>query len=511
MSTIDLPPVESQDDTIIFGSDLDLKIPKLVPEDHELESLRYELENANSTNDRLQKKLEIAVDYANQQSLQIEQLQKELSEVTELKTYLGQATERNNLLDLKLKKGREVIEDLLEDSKNNAVLKKQFEHVTKTNIALNTELEGSKQEISALQAEISKLQNTNKQLEIALAEEKQHVADRDKELNNQTLSYAALEAEFHSRGNELNVLQAEISQAKETLTQLEIESKQLATTTSEQQQQLIKEKENASVLVNKIQTQEKQLTELNKLPAKLKEREKQVISLDNTLTKERERIKLIEAELKNAQSLTSGLQEKIKQAEQRSSTLEKNISIRDDEIVLLRNKTSEQQNSISKLEAILKQRDNNVASLEQVLNKAKQQVAPLRSNFIAQENRIHALEVLLQDTKKVVAINNDNATTSSNNSTGNKNLKSYGLKKLTRVPDDLKLISGVGEALEKTLHNCGIFYFEQIANFSKQDIKDVNNMLNFKGRIDRDEWVKQARLLMNSGITPPSSNNKHKK
>jgi len=495
MSTIDLPPASSHDDTIVFENDLDVKIPKLLPEDHELESLRYELENAKSTNDRLQKKLEVAVEYSNHQTLLMEQSRKELSEANELTTYLGQATERNNLLDLKLKKSREIIEDLLEDSKKNEALKIKLEDTAKINIALNTALEGSKQEVDALKSDISMLQDSSTLLEKDLEEQKRQTEDRDKELNSQSLSYAALESEFNGRSSQLNELQIETEQTKDTLKQLEVTAKKQAEAS---EQLLLTEKENSAVLANKIQEQEKQLIELNKFQAKVKEREKQIITLDKTLIKERDRIKPLETEVDNARTLISNLQERVKQAEQRIPTLEKNINIRDDEIVLFRNKTNEQQNTITTLEASLKQRDNNVTSLEQVLNKAKQQVAPLRSDLIAQENRIHALEKLLQDAKKVVAINTDKATTLA----GKSNLKSYGLAKPTRIPDDLKLISGVGEALEKTLHNCGIYYFEQIANFSQQDITDVNNMLNFKGRIDRDEWIKQARLLMSSGITP---------
>ncbi len=69
------------------------------------------------------------------------------------------------------------------------------------------------------------------------------------------------------------------------------------------------------------------------------------------------------------------------------------------------------------------------------------------------------------------------------------------LKKPTQKPDDLKLISGVGPALEKTLNKNGIYYFKQIAGFSRKDVSAVDDMLNFKGRIDRDEWLKQAAEL----------------
>ncbi|MFO1089783.1 MAG: hypothetical protein U1E46_09425 [Hyphomicrobiales bacterium] len=61
--------------------------------------------------------------------------------------------------------------------------------------------------------------------------------------------------------------------------------------------------------------------------------------------------------------------------------------------------------------------------------------------------------------------------------------------------DDLQRISGVGPALERTLHGLGFYHFDQIANWSPAEIAWVNEHLNFPGRIEREEWVEQARLL----------------
>jgi len=67
--------------------------------------------------------------------------------------------------------------------------------------------------------------------------------------------------------------------------------------------------------------------------------------------------------------------------------------------------------------------------------------------------------------------------------------------------DDLKLISGVGPKLEGTLHKVGVYQFAQIANWKKADIATVDDKLSFKGRIERDEWVKQAKILAKGGDT----------
>jgi NADH-quinone oxidoreductase subunit E len=66
--------------------------------------------------------------------------------------------------------------------------------------------------------------------------------------------------------------------------------------------------------------------------------------------------------------------------------------------------------------------------------------------------------------------------------------------------DDLKLISGVGPKIESTLHSLGIFTFAQIAEWNEGHRAWVDSYLNFKGRIDRDDWVKQAEALHRGGV-----------
>ena len=60
--------------------------------------------------------------------------------------------------------------------------------------------------------------------------------------------------------------------------------------------------------------------------------------------------------------------------------------------------------------------------------------------------------------------------------------------------DDLELISGIGPMLSALLNNIGVFYFWQIAEWGPQEIVWVDDQLkHFKGRIERDSWVRQAR------------------
>lgn len=74
--------------------------------------------------------------------------------------------------------------------------------------------------------------------------------------------------------------------------------------------------------------------------------------------------------------------------------------------------------------------------------------------------------------------------------------------------DDLKLISGVGPKLEQTLNEMGIWYFKQVAVWGPSDIAWVDARLRFKGRIERDDWMSQAKTLADGGETEFSARKK---
>ncbi|KEJ97985.1 hypothetical protein SUH3_03070 [Pseudosulfitobacter pseudonitzschiae] len=68
--------------------------------------------------------------------------------------------------------------------------------------------------------------------------------------------------------------------------------------------------------------------------------------------------------------------------------------------------------------------------------------------------------------------------------------------------DDLKQIKGVGPKLEALLNEMGIYHFSQVAGWRKKEVEWADqNLVGFKGRVSRDEWVKQAKVLAKGGST----------
>ncbi len=62
--------------------------------------------------------------------------------------------------------------------------------------------------------------------------------------------------------------------------------------------------------------------------------------------------------------------------------------------------------------------------------------------------------------------------------------------------DDLKLIKGVGPKLEGVLNGIGVFHFDQIAAWTEAEVAWADqNLVGFKGRVSRDNWMDQAKAL----------------
>jgi NADH-quinone oxidoreductase subunit E len=70
--------------------------------------------------------------------------------------------------------------------------------------------------------------------------------------------------------------------------------------------------------------------------------------------------------------------------------------------------------------------------------------------------------------------------------------------------DDLKLIWGVGPKMEKLMQSLGFYHFDQVANWTDENLRWVDRRLEgFKGRARRDDWVGQAKKLA-TGWRPSS-------
>ncbi len=61
--------------------------------------------------------------------------------------------------------------------------------------------------------------------------------------------------------------------------------------------------------------------------------------------------------------------------------------------------------------------------------------------------------------------------------------------------DDLSEISGIGPVIVGKLHDAGITTFAQIAAWTEADVEEIEEKLSFKGRVEREDWIAQAKEL----------------
>jgi large subunit ribosomal protein L27 len=61
--------------------------------------------------------------------------------------------------------------------------------------------------------------------------------------------------------------------------------------------------------------------------------------------------------------------------------------------------------------------------------------------------------------------------------------------------DDLKKVSGIGPVFEKKLNAMGIYTYQQLTKLGPDDIKVLEDLTGFTGRVERDDWIGQAKTL----------------
>ena len=61
------------------------------------------------------------------------------------------------------------------------------------------------------------------------------------------------------------------------------------------------------------------------------------------------------------------------------------------------------------------------------------------------------------------------------------------------------MISGVGPVIESKLHQLGIYTFAQVAAWTKAERDWVDEHIAFHGRIEREDWKRQAKALAKGG------------
>jgi len=443
-------------------------------------------------------------------------------EVEELKNQLGQITARCHVTSKELDKCRIELEALRGISDEAEELKALLGKATQRYNINGLELKNKTEELfieKNINSETNKhIKSLNNELENLRAQ----LLRRDNEFEGQVVSYANLQNELNENNQLLKAAEEKLSKIK---------------TGASDTQNLKHQEEKIKSLENQLANTAKQLKGSQTESAETKQ---QIPVLNSTINSLRERVPALENSLKQRDSSIVALEGEVQRLAKQLPQLRDQLDKRSSHAEELKQQVNTLQQKIPAFKSTIAARDAHIRELEIFIKEAQKAILkPANRSTVANGSHLYSNGAASGNghrngtstngtanrnghsngTNNVINFNGNGASKANGNGNGKHNgsvkqaetskitrqkphkrkIKSYGLKKPTRKPDDLKQISGVGEVLEKTLHKCGIYYFEQIAGFSRKDVSAVDEMLNFKGRIDREEWIKQAKLLKRGG------------
>ncbi len=132
------------------------------------------------------------------------------------------------------------------------------------------------------------------------------------------------------------------------------------------------------------------------------------------------------------------------------------------------------------------------------LNNCYKENKPLKNNSEKKENTPAKTTFKTEEIRTIKKMNRSGVATTNSNKNG-LNFANFG-NATEANKDDLKRISGVGPFIETKLNTIGIYTFDQISKFSDLDIEQVINLIAFfPGRILREDWRGQAKILKDGG------------
>ncbi len=222
-------------------------------------------------------------------------------------------------------------------------------------------------------------------------------------------------------------------------------------------------------------------------------------------------IKDVRNSLESAVGERNKLQANMASHDANDSSLSSTLKEKDDKIFKLSRELENWQNRLPPLIDRYQVRNEEAEQLEAELEAAHESIQELESTIESGQTRVEATDT--------PPISNDMDASNDADETEIEDQDSVGSDDETHIEehsfesapfndaalndhdtsnlrDDLKQIKGIGPAIEKTLHELGIFRFDQVAEMNEYDIDRIAKRLKgFRTRIYREDWMGQARIL----------------
>jgi len=237
------------------------------------------------------------------------------------------------------------------------------------------------------------------------------------------------------------------------------------------------------------------------LERKLDEAKSEHLSLNNLLASSRSENDSVSKLLASAQTRLQNLEA----LEGKVISLEADNAQLKHEVTLANQGAESLRRDVVELNALKKQNKELVQCLDSMENSRKQleeDARRYRNQYQKSEKESDTLRFKIGDIEKnwvemQAQERAEKAKKTKKSSNGkDKAPSSFGAGKPEGPIDDLTQIIGIGKVFERTLHDLGIYRFQQIAAFGSAEIARINSELKeFKGRIEHDDWIGQAKEL----------------
>ena len=337
--------------------------------------------------------------------------------------------------------------------------------------------------------EVAHLKTGTKALETSIANEREAGLQQKRDAMQTETELESLRQKADTLSKNLFTLGAERDHLQKKLTA----SQQLLNATHQQIRELKNEFQKSKEFYTgqlKSSLEQRQLLE-RKIADARDERE----SLNNLLAASREEYESVNRLLASSRARLEGLEKlenKVVALEADNAELRHQAALATREAEALKHDVAELReiksqnkelaNCLQSMENSRKQYEEDARRYRAQFEEAEQQSDTLRMKLGDIEESFVAMQQAQEETRISKAVNGSTPL--------------FGLSEPEGEADDLTEIVGIGKVFEEMLHDLGIFHFRQIASFGAEDIARINSELKeFKGRIEHDDWVGQAKEL----------------
>lgn len=336
-----------------------------------------------------------------------------------------------------------------------------------------------------LQAKVTGLEQQHSKLQLLHQEQQANAKGLDKSNNQLETKVASLLAQLDQAQNskardaeqlaeQVASLQGQLTAASELAAQRERELDANNAAVSNNDEQVRRLTEDVRRWRSRIPDLQ---SELDEKEAQVRERDSRLATLDEQLSGRSQRLQASQQALLATRTNSTGPQ----QTQARIAQLSAQVSNLEGRVQTQQALLMGQQNSMTS-----QQKDARIAQLLAQLNRQKSEPAPVRA-----ANPQQSQTAASTSAKAPTPISTTSATAQSSAAADERPASFYSSR--PSQVDDLQRIKGIGPKLEGLLHELGVYQFAQVAKLTPSEVAWLDDRLNFKGRIERDEWIRQAQ------------------